>query len=208
MGAAESSQLTTRPSFVRAMSPASSSTRRCLMKPGSDIWCAWASSQTGRSPSASDCSTWRRVRSESAANTLSSSSSEYLTIRFSIRQPRPLCQALLSDAELRADALDHGLQCNDLGFQPRNVRLDSCQLSQREIAARSAVRPPLRRRRVLLRRTAQQVGPAVLPRPGQPRQLDYQGSGRSRDRKSTRLNSSHGYISYAVFCLKKKTTTQ
>src|SRR3712207_8599267 len=29
-----------------------------------------------------------------------------------------------------------------------------------------------------------------------------------RDRKSTRLNSSHANISYAVFCLKKKTTTQ
>src|SRR2546429_4377359 len=28
------------------------------------------------------------------------------------------------------------------------------------------------------------------------------------DRKSTRLNSSHGYISYAVFCLKKKKKTQ
>src|SRR5256884_5795277 len=28
-----------------------------------------------------------------------------------------------------------------------------------------------------------------------------------RDRKSTRLNSSHGYISYAVFCLKKKKPT-
>src|SRR2546422_2410402 len=28
------------------------------------------------------------------------------------------------------------------------------------------------------------------------------------DRKSTRLNSSHGYISYAVFCLKKKKNTQ
>src|SRR2546422_7794872 len=27
---------------------------------------------------------------------------------------------------------------------------------------------------------------------------------RGLDRKSTRLNSSHGYISYAVFCLKKK----
>src|SRR2546429_5402833 len=27
---------------------------------------------------------------------------------------------------------------------------------------------------------------------------------RKKDRKSTRLNSSHGYISYAVFCLKKK----
>src|SRR5216684_6792669 len=32
------------------------------------------------------------------------------------------------------------------------------------------------------------------------------GGGR-RDRKSTRLNSSHGYISYAVFCLKKKKNT-
>src|SRR5438309_8694047 len=28
------------------------------------------------------------------------------------------------------------------------------------------------------------------------------------DRKSTRLNSSHSSISYAVFCLKKKTTTE
>src|SRR5687768_18092664 len=30
------------------------------------------------------------------------------------------------------------------------------------------------------------------------------GVGHRVDRKSTRLNSSHGYISYAVFCLKKK----
>src|SRR2546422_3569116 len=30
------------------------------------------------------------------------------------------------------------------------------------------------------------------------------GGVRRQDRKSTRLNSSHGYISYAVFCLKKK----
>src|SRR3989304_8910436 len=30
---------------------------------------------------------------------------------------------------------------------------------------------------------------------------------RWKDRKSTRLNSSHGYISYAVFCLKKKKIT-
>src|SRR2546429_4596297 len=29
----------------------------------------------------------------------------------------------------------------------------------------------------------------------------------AEDRKSTRLNSSHGYISYAVFCLKKKKKT-
>src|SRR5687768_17968421 len=31
-----------------------------------------------------------------------------------------------------------------------------------------------------------------------------QHPGVTQDRKSTRLNSSHGYISYAVFCLKKK----
>src|SRR4030043_411010 len=30
------------------------------------------------------------------------------------------------------------------------------------------------------------------------------GAIKEEDRKSTRLNSSHGYISYAVFCLKKK----
>src|SRR5687768_17963791 len=45
------------------------------------------------------------------------------------------------------------------------------------------------------------------------RQLGYLGPAAApaipalaKDRKSTRLNSSHGYISYAVFCLKKKTT--
>src|SRR2546422_2190717 len=36
---------------------------------------------------------------------------------------------------------------------------------------------------------------------------DCGGIGAAPDRKSTRLNSSHGYISYAVFCLKKKKTT-
>src|SRR2546422_4356302 len=40
-------------------------------------------------------------------------------------------------------------------------------------------------------------GGAVVPPHGQP-------GCASQDRKSTRLNSSHGYISYAVFCLKKK----
>src|SRR5205085_9664848 len=48
------------------------------------------------------------------------------------------------------------------------------------------------------------------PRPGgDPRALDHQrleADGRlaALDRKSTRLNSSHSQISYAVFCLKKK----
>src|SRR3989449_8178114 len=36
------------------------------------------------------------------------------------------------------------------------------------------------------------------------RAIPPESSPGARDRKSTRLNSSHGYISYAVFCLKKK----
>src|SRR2546422_1287982 len=45
----------------------------------------------------------------------------------------------------------------------------------------------------IVRRTGEVPGaPTVRPAP------------KVEDRKSTRLNSSHGYISYAVFCLKKK----
>src|SRR2546422_3568800 len=39
---------------------------------------------------------------------------------------------------------------------------------------------------------------------GRPPIKDFTGFDGAGDRKSTRLNSSHGYISYAVFCLKKK----
>src|SRR5438132_14403126 len=38
-------------------------------------------------------------------------------------------------------------------------------------------------------------------------EIPYQSWAAQRDRKSTRLNSSHTVISYAVFCLKKKITT-
>src|SRR5687768_18185978 len=41
-------------------------------------------------------------------------------------------------------------------------------------------------------------------RRGRRRDVFVAGRTLLRDRKSTRLNSSHGYISYAVFCLKKK----
>src|SRR2546429_6884357 len=44
--------------------------------------------------------------------------------------------------------------------------------------------------------------PAVLPRG-----FRFAATACGLDRKSTRLNSSHGYISYAVFCLKKKKKT-
>src|SRR2546422_7132447 len=40
--------------------------------------------------------------------------------------------------------------------------------------------------------------------PGHHEKLPARPRASSQDRKSTRLNSSHGYISYAVFCLKKK----
>src|SRR3712207_8118102 len=43
--------------------------------------------------------------------------------------------------------------------------------------------------------------------PGGPVDMDGIGSGAPADRKSTRLNSSHANISYAVFCLKKKNTS-
>src|SRR5687768_17968618 len=43
--------------------------------------------------------------------------------------------------------------------------------------------------------------PRALMRPSSASVL---AEGVAGDRKSTRLNSSHGYISYAVFCLKKK----
>src|SRR2546422_4794795 len=46
------------------------------------------------------------------------------------------------------------------------------------------------------------------PGPGQGRHEEPLPAGHPRDRKSTRLNSSHGYISYAVFCLKKKKKKQ
>src|SRR5205809_3349257 len=42
------------------------------------------------------------------------------------------------------------------------------------------------------------------PRPGMREAVDRELRFLRSDRKSTRLNSSHGYISYAVFCLKKK----
>src|SRR2546430_9893237 len=54
---------------------------------------------------------------------------------------------------------------------------------------------------------ADNVGPVIVTRPAdghavaRDHRADVVGAG---DRKSTRLNSSHSQISYAVFCLKKK----
>src|SRR5574338_893365 len=47
-----------------------------------------------------------------------------------------------------------------------------------------------------------------IPQPGRGRSRRSARTSRSEDRKSTRLNSSHHGISYAVFCLKKKKSKQ
>src|SRR5205809_4863240 len=52
---------------------------------------------------------------------------------------------------------------------------------------------------------SRRCGTAAPPRAARPVRSTGRRIDASRpDRKSTRLNSSHGYISYAVFCLKKK----
>src|SRR2546422_9968811 len=56
----------------------------------------------------------------------------------------------------------------------------------------------------LFRSTACATAPPLQDSPGRRRLPARRAVGSSADRKSTRLNSSHGYISYAVFCLKKK----
>src|SRR3712207_7506652 len=72
---------------------------------------------------------------------------------------------------------------------------------------RGAGRRPARGRRRGAGRADAPRGPAALPRRVPGTRLAGRARARRhlrRDRKSTRLNSSHANISYAVFCLKKK----
>src|SRR5258708_27468220 len=61
-----------------------------------------------------------------------------------------------------------------------------------------------RRRRRQLRRRQGEAGRAGASGVQVLRRFAKEAGGREGDRKSTRLNSSHQIISYAVFCLKKK----
>src|SRR2546422_7639139 len=60
------------------------------------------------------------------------------------------------------------------------------------------------RRRLSLHRSPRRDGDAFEQDRGGGGRHGKPAVRRFQDRKSTRLNSSHGYISYAVFCLKKK----
>src|SRR5256884_2210563 len=84
---------------------------------------------------------------------------------------------------------------------PRRARLARIEARQRRLGRRITVDESQRLAAEPRadERTHEQLEPHVAVGAGarEPERL--------RDRKSTRLNSSHGYISYAVFCLKKKT---
>src|SRR2546422_9477291 len=71
------------------------------------------------------------------------------------------------------------------------ISLNTCRTSS---SGFTAPQSPRRERR----KAAASVSPSLRRLPGPT------AAPSSADRKSTRLNSSHGYISYAVFCLKKK----
>lgn len=75
-----SSQCTLRPCLARSTNPASSSTRRCFMKPGSDMPCGPASSLTVAGPRLSCSSTPRRVLSARAQNTRSRTAASAATV--------------------------------------------------------------------------------------------------------------------------------
>src|SRR5687768_17636105 len=88
----------------------------------------------------------------------------------------------------------------DLHSFPTRRSSDLADASLIELPA-DAVRPDLVQLVEGHQRLAVEIG-------GDPRGIQQPGQHAAvvdlEDRKSTRLNSSHGYISYAVFCLKKK----
>src|SRR3989454_9343899 len=84
---------------------------------------------------------------------------------------------------------------------PRSTLFPYTTLFRSAGRQRRGLGPPVRPARGPGQRRGSRGGPAVRARDG-PR---TRGRARvHRDRKSTRLNSSHLVISYAVFCLKKK----
>src|SRR5207247_9227870 len=106
------------------------------------------------------------------------------------------------------------------------ARLASCRLCREQLVMRQEVDSPAPRAREQIRERAQlllfwfgeePIGGGLDHRiriahryDGAREDTHFDRSGRARvveDRKSTRLNSSHEWISYAVFCLKKKKQT-
>src|SRR3712207_6972806 len=77
--------------------------------------------------------------------------------------------------------------------------------SHSDAAVHVVGRDPERRRTHICDRSGHPIAPLIFSAAGRLRQSSIVIS--REDRKSTRLNSSHANISYAVFCLKKKKKT-
>src|SRR2546422_7457350 len=102
--------------------------------------------------------------------------------------PRPLRQEPPGHAQLQADHIGAGDDDADAGERPHRTI---------EAGARDPLPVELER-----------AGPEVEERDQDTERVALRRDEQVGDRKSTRLNSSHGYISYAVFCLKKKKKQQ
>src|SRR2546422_7660387 len=113
----------------------------------------------------------------------------------------------VSDARMGGDAI---LVTDSAAGRARHVLIDASDRGQTVVARLAAFRVDTLALVILSHPHADHYGglSAVLRR-FPVRRFVYGGTPRTAvDRKSTRLNSSHGYISYAVFCLKKKKTQQ
>src|SRR5438034_1532413 len=110
-------------------------------------------------------------------------------------------------AEVSAGPVAISVEARSLNHRHLDVTLRLPRaLADLEMDARGLIQSRLERGRVEI---AVQLSPAP-DTPGQKISVDqalaaqYVARARALDRKSTRLNSSHTVISYAVFCLKKK----
>src|SRR5256884_3159050 len=157
------------------------------MKPlgGSSPWTALARRNCSRKPRASRTAfptKPRRTRTRSWARILPAGSSSSRSGSAS-PAPSPICS---NDGVVSAGQNQEAVTAQDAHRQVF-VKVE-------EQPARQLEQPlPWRRPKIIRSRRVKAVQNLV---PG--------FAGAFRDRKSTRLNSSHGYISYAVFCLKKK----
>src|SRR2546429_1066343 len=91
-----------------------------------------------------------------------------------------------------------------LRFPPRTKSFDLAVLPNRGCPESGPHRHNERARVELVFHSLAAATPGVRSAAHCQRHLLYRAEPYELDRKSTRLNSSHGYISYAVFCLKKK----
>src|SRR2546426_4992303 len=101
------------------------------------------------------------------------------------------------------------LRCNPAGGTQHRIGrreyFNRCTMLRRYVLRtiyRRTVVPSYRR--TVVRLSLTELEPLARPRPTRLLALDDPRIARQQDRKSTRLNSSHLVISYAVFCLKKK----